>query len=261
MTTKKPKPPADMRRPVLYTAAVGAAGIGIAWATQHQTLGSMVANFPGASSIFGSTNGEVHAAQMDGRIQAAGLLSSRFGPYGWPGQSFDYVIVGGGTAGLTLAKRLAEDGTHSVAVIEAGGFAEIEAGNATEVPMYEFNYWIDNGHVKNPLFDWYQYTTPQPVCPPRCFPRLPKIQGDRETDTIPVGTGQQTYVLYAGQDTGRHNRSELHAVSAVCTARAPQWQTLLLTEPHRQRFQGSVPEMGGSCRGRRLHLGQMAPLF
>jgi len=33
---------------------------------------------------------------------------------------FDYVIIGGGTAGLTLAARLTEDPTISVAVLEAG---------------------------------------------------------------------------------------------------------------------------------------------
>ena len=41
---------------------------------------------------------------------------------GWDidGKSFDYVIVGGGTAGLVLANRLSADGSNSVAVIEAG---------------------------------------------------------------------------------------------------------------------------------------------
>lgn len=33
---------------------------------------------------------------------------------------FDYVIVGGGLAGLVVASRLAEDLSSSVAVIEAG---------------------------------------------------------------------------------------------------------------------------------------------
>lgn len=113
-------------------------------------------------TLFGSGSEE---ASMDGRIQARDLLSSHFGWYGWPGQSYDYVIVGGGTAGLAMAHRLSEDGSNSVAVIEAGGFYEIEAGNATEVPMFLFNYFFDNGHVKNPLLDWYQYTEPQPVCP------------------------------------------------------------------------------------------------
>lgn len=39
--------------------------------------------------------------------------------------AFDYVIVGGGTAGLTLAARLSEDPSTSVAVIEAGTYYSI----------------------------------------------------------------------------------------------------------------------------------------
>lgn len=36
-------------------------------------------------------------------------------------QLFDYVIIGGGTAGLTIAARLTEDANISVGVLEAGG--------------------------------------------------------------------------------------------------------------------------------------------
>jgi choline dehydrogenase-like flavoprotein len=35
-------------------------------------------------------------------------------------KAFDYVIIGGGTAGLTLAARLTEDSHIEVAVLEAG---------------------------------------------------------------------------------------------------------------------------------------------
>lgn len=36
-------------------------------------------------------------------------------------KEFDYVICGGGTAGLVIAARLTEDPNVTVAVIEAGG--------------------------------------------------------------------------------------------------------------------------------------------
>jgi choline dehydrogenase-like flavoprotein len=36
------------------------------------------------------------------------------------GESFDYVIVGGGTAGLVIANRLSEQSAVSVAVVEVG---------------------------------------------------------------------------------------------------------------------------------------------
>lgn len=155
-----------MRSLPLYLVALSRTiSVGIATATQQPLYLSAFNAIPRVSSLFSTTKNH-DEARMDGRIQAKDLLSSHFGPYGWPGQSFDYVIVGGGTAGLAMAKRLSEDNANSVAVIEAGGFYEIEGGNMTEVPMYLFNYFFDNGHVKNPLFDWYQYTVPQPVCTP-----------------------------------------------------------------------------------------------
>ena len=49
-------------------------------------------------------------------------------------------VVGGGTAGLTVAYRLSEDGTKSVAVVEAGGDNETDVGNTSVVPAYCTNY-------------------------------------------------------------------------------------------------------------------------
>lgn len=51
--------------------------------------------------------------------------------FGVPGTSasYDFVIVGGGTGGLAIAARLAEGNNASVAVVEAGGFYQIDNGN------------------------------------------------------------------------------------------------------------------------------------
>jgi choline dehydrogenase len=74
-------------------------------------------------------------------LAAATVSASRgFDPlgnsFGVPGKnaSYDYVVVGGGTAGLTIAARLAEDSNTTVAVVEAGGsirWTTVTAGQST----------------------------------------------------------------------------------------------------------------------------------
>lgn len=76
--------------------------------------------------------------------------------------AYDYVVVGGGTAGLTVATRLAQDGRYSVAVLEAGGFPDIDNGNHSSVPGYAFSgLSATNLHGVNPKVDWMDMTTPQ----------------------------------------------------------------------------------------------------
>ncbi|KAI9369636.1 hypothetical protein BJX61DRAFT_545409 [Aspergillus egyptiacus] len=61
--------------------------------------------------------------------------------FGLPGENatYDYVVVGGGTAGNAIAARLALDpANYSVAVVEAGSFYEILNSNRTQVPGYDF---------------------------------------------------------------------------------------------------------------------------
>ena len=55
--------------------------------------------------------------------------------FGTPGKnvSYDYVLVGGGTGGLAIAARLAENRNTSVAVIEAGGFYQVDNGEGRSV--------------------------------------------------------------------------------------------------------------------------------
>ncbi|KAI9644998.1 hypothetical protein NHQ30_007035 [Ciborinia camelliae] len=86
-------------------------------------------------------------------ITSQSLIGSHFGlPYF--NESFDHDIVGGGTAGLTLATRLAENSSVSVAAIKAGGFSDFENGNISAIPAYN-SYWIGKSPAdRNPLIDW-----------------------------------------------------------------------------------------------------------
>lgn len=56
--------------------------------------------------------------------QVNGLIGSLLGTLSI-NQTFDYIVLGGGTGGLTTAKRLAEDPTVTVAVIEAGNVYQV----------------------------------------------------------------------------------------------------------------------------------------
>ena len=67
-------------------------------------------------------------------------------------QIYDYVVVGGGSAGCVLASRLAEDPDKKICLVEAGGsgrnlFVRMPAGNG-----FVFG---------NPTLDWGYESTPQ----------------------------------------------------------------------------------------------------
>jgi choline dehydrogenase-like flavoprotein len=67
--------------------------------------------------------------------------------------SFDYLIVGGGTAGLTLAARLSENPNITVGVLEAGVDRSTDPKVLT--PGLASSLWDD------PTYDWLFKTTPQ----------------------------------------------------------------------------------------------------
>jgi choline dehydrogenase len=67
--------------------------------------------------------------------------------------TFDYVIVGAGSAGCVLADRLTEDGRNSVLVLENGGSDKsvfIQMPTALSIPM------------NMPRFNWFYHTEPEP---------------------------------------------------------------------------------------------------
>ncbi|XP_045169152.2 glucose dehydrogenase [FAD, quinone]-like [Mercenaria mercenaria] len=65
---------------------------------------------------------------------------------------YDYLVVGGGSAGSVLAARLSEDGKSSVLVIEAGGFYD-------ENPLFHIPFHLPG--LQNTKHDWRYYTVPQ----------------------------------------------------------------------------------------------------
>lgn len=109
--------------------------------------------------------------------QLTGLLSSLAGTLG-VNQTFDYIVLGGGTGGLTIAKRLAEDPSVTVAVIEAGTVYEVAdpilestpAGDVTFVgrcltPVFK-NETInecEGTSESEPTVDWGFFTPPDPA--------------------------------------------------------------------------------------------------
>ncbi|KAJ7698127.1 alcohol oxidase [Mycena rosella] len=77
-------------------------------------------------------------------------------------QKFDFVVVGGGTAGLTVAVRLTEDPNIRVGVIEAGQYRPGDP--VIEVPQSAVAPGNPNGTALagNPTYDWLFTSTPQP---------------------------------------------------------------------------------------------------
>ncbi|KAF9461949.1 hypothetical protein BDZ94DRAFT_1195503 [Collybia nuda] len=67
-------------------------------------------------------------------------------------ESFDFLIVGGGTSGLIVAARLAENPNIQVGVIEAGEYLPDDAN--INVPQ-------GTNYLGNPKYDWMLSSTPQ----------------------------------------------------------------------------------------------------
>lgn len=95
------------------------------------------------------------------QLQGAGHLTGS--SFGIPSRNatYDYVIVGGGTAGSVIAHRLTQHTNASVAIIEAGSFYELSNGNWSQIPYWS-EQWVGAAEDDwQPLIDWGLFTEPQ----------------------------------------------------------------------------------------------------
>jgi GMC oxidoreductase len=73
---------------------------------------------------------------------------------------FDYVIIGGGTAGLVMANRLSQNPNVQVAVIEAGGSYEVDNPIFSTTPGLD-GIGIGASPSSTNTIDWNFVTQPQ----------------------------------------------------------------------------------------------------
>ncbi|KAF2447517.1 GMC oxidoreductase [Karstenula rhodostoma CBS 690.94] len=143
------------------------------------------------------------------------LTSEQIGTIG--DATFDYVIVGGGTAGLTIAARLAS--VASVAVVEAGGYYEIDYGNASVVPLYSL--------TKIDVID-----------PSENFPHRPEI--DWELTTVPQVNANKRVIHYAqGKTLG--GSSALNTMSYVRSSAAAYQRWVGMVGDDSYKFDNLLP--------------------
>ncbi|GFF99856.1 alcohol dehydrogenase [acceptor] [Aspergillus udagawae] len=103
--------------------------------------------------------------------------------------TFDYVIVGGGTAGIPIGTRLAQAG-YEVAIVEAGGWYENSEPIISSTPAF--------GFANNAANDWGFMVEPQPGMGGRVFgyPRGKCVGGSSARNAMiyqraPVGAFQK----------------------------------------------------------------------
>jgi GMC oxidoreductase len=107
---------------------------------------------PDLGALTGNVHVHVPASASSSTRRPTALASSA---QEFVAQEFDYVVVGGGTAGLVVAARLSEDERVRVGVLEAGGY--VAPGEEPRIDLI-VNYGLVFG---DPKYDWNLKSVPQ----------------------------------------------------------------------------------------------------
>ncbi|KAL9114928.1 MAG: hypothetical protein Q9227_001171 [Pyrenula ochraceoflavens] len=132
---------------------------------------------------------------------------------------FDYIILGGGTAGLVLASRLSEDSAVSVAVVEAGNY-ERSNPNVTNATVL--------GLAKDTRIDW-QYKS------------LPQVYGGNQTLIWSAGKGLGGSSLINGMTYIRPASSQIDLWSSL--GLDLNWEKLFAFAKKGEQFQVPSPAL------------------
>ncbi|XP_006455306.1 hypothetical protein AGABI2DRAFT_121236 [Agaricus bisporus var. bisporus H97] len=122
---------------------------------------------------------------------------------------FDYLIIGGGTAGLIIAHRLAQNLSHvTVGVIEAGTYH-----GSGSVPVID-TPGLFGRSLNNPLYDWALKTEPQ-------------VNANNRTLVLPrgKGLGGSSLINYLGYT--RPSKGEYDALETTFNNHGWNWDELI----------------------------------
>ena len=174
-------------------------------------------------------------------------------------QTFDYIIVGAGSAGCVLANRLTASGRHRVLLLEAGG---ADRDIWIHIPL---------GYGKlftNAKYNWLYATEPEPELNGRRVvqPRGKVLGGSSSINGLLYIRGQaEDYDYWRQRGNAGWSFADVlpyfvaprirSAAETTCTAPADRWRCPTCASRIRCAMRSSQPSARPACRSTRISTG------